>query len=984
MDDSAHFDVLLDALFASPSAALCLLDGDGHVVRATRTWLSSAGMSGESLPGASIFALDTERGAALRSASAAPQTTCTELPTRADPTGRRWTERGTVVRLASGPALLLEATPDAEHADDPLHAAVDLLPYGILVIELVPPGIVRLVATNPVHRRLLGLPDAMGATDPSYELFEADRRTPIPMSDWPGPKAIRTGQPVRERVVHARRADGSWRVLEASALPIPAAAGRRRAMVVTLDVTDRWAARVELAKSEHTYRAAFENVQDGVAIFDAHRASDGTVREFTIRTMNEAGARLLGRRVEDVVGRPLVEVAARERLRPLEEQLRTALATGEPSVEEVTLGERTLFIKTFRIEADVLERVAIDVTEHRRHALVIAQNEERLRLLVEHTPAAVAMFDREMRYVAVSRRFHQDYRLGTAELVGKSHYEVFPDLPKRWREAHQRCLAGETALATDDPFSRSDGSTDWVDWEIRPWRATDGTIGGIILFSVIVNERHAAAQRVERSRAELLDLVEKLPVGVFLTHDARIVYANPAFVGYLGRDDATQIVGRSLADLGREGKLPQAGEEWLVDKDGTTSTLECSTSRELEFGGRAAQLWVCRDLTQLRSMQAQVMQSDRLATLGTLAAGVAHEINNPLAYLSSALEALDELLAPGRPSFAPAELAEAREALSDAREGALRVRSIVRDLKTFSRPEREEQELLDLRALLDSAIAMAGNELRHRGRVVREYHAAPRVVGNGARVGQVFLNLLVNAAQSMPQGHGPESEITVRLGTDGAGNAVVDVCDRGPGMSAETQRRVFEPFFTTKRGIGTGLGLAICRDTVRKLGGDIVLDSALGRGTDVRVTLPPGQDVERTKPSSPAPSGALRPVRVLVVDDEEPVCRSLKRLLKEHDVVTETNGRTAIERVQRGERYDVILCDMMLLDMDGAEVHAEVTKVAPEQAARMAFVTGGAFTPRAAEFLEHAKVDIVQKPFTGDEVRAVVQRISARTASTAA
>ncbi|MET0403675.1 MAG: ATP-binding protein [Cystobacter sp.] len=254
-------------------------------------------------------------------------------------------------------------------------------------------------------------------------------------------------------------------------------------------------------------------------------------------------------------------------------------------------------------------------------------------------------------------------------------------------------------------------------------------------------------------------------------------------------------------------------------------------------------------------MQAMLVQSDRLASLGLLAAGVVHEVNTPLAYILSNLDWLDEELPALRhqmhgPAGEPGALARRLETvestLRDIREGAERVRDIARDVKAFARVSDDASMLVDLREVIDAALKMALVHIRYRARVVRDYQEVPLVMANEPRLAQVFLNLVVNAAQAIPEGGGSH-QIRVRLWTGPQGEACAEVEDTGSGISPENMTRLFEPFFTTKpQGEGTGLGLFICKSIIEAFDGSISVNSRPGQGTSFRVSLPPHVRRENT------------------------------------------------------------------------------------------------------------------------------------------
>ena len=244
-------------------------------------------------------------------------------------------------------------------------------------------------------------------------------------------------------------------------------------------------------------------------------------------------------------------------------------------------------------------------------------------------------------------------------------------------------------------------------------------------------------------------------------------------------------------------------------------------------------------------LERQLVFSDRMALVGTLASGVGHEINNPLATVAANIELLiDELDALGRdPS--PARLAESRAMALDAQSGAERIRKIVLSLKTFSRAEPECRVALDVHPVVDLAVDMAANEIRQRAQLVKAYGRTPVVFADEARLAQVFINLLVNATQALPEGHSDAHEIRITTSTDAAGRAVIEVRDTGPGIPAAIMDRVFDPFFTTKPvGIGTGLGLSVCHNLVKAVGGEITVSNGAERGAIFRVALPAAAPAE--------------------------------------------------------------------------------------------------------------------------------------------
>jgi signal transduction histidine kinase len=391
-----------------------------------------------------------------------------------------------------------------------------------------------------------------------------------------------------------------------------------------------------------------------------------------------------------------------------------------------------------------------------------------------------------------------------------------------------------------------------------------------------------------------------------------------------------------------------------------------------------------------KKMREQLLISERMASVGMLSASVAHEINNPLAVIMANLEfamqrfetlsAEQSLTAASGagPTASAAGLDEARRSLREAHEAAERVTHIVRDLKLFSRASNEEQEgPIDIERVLESALRMASNEIRHRASIVRHYSRVPPVHGNEARLGQVFLNLIVNAAQAIPEGRAAENRIglSIRMGEND--RIVVEVSDTGSGMSPQVASRIFDPFFTTKSaGVGTGLGLAICQRIVMRHGGDISVESQPGHGTTFRLSLRRAQTALPSAEATPAAERATRKGRILVVDDEPMLCSAVERILSvEHDVTVVQSAKRALEILKDDASFDVILSDLMMPQMTGIELHAALLAIAPELAAKMVFMTGGAFSPSASAFLERASNATIDKPFKPAALRRIVQTL---------
>jgi PAS domain S-box-containing protein len=621
--------------------------------------------------------------------------------------------------------------------------------------------------------------------------------------------------------------------------------------------------------------------------------------------------------------------------------------------------------------------------------------------IFQSVPAGLLVVDPELKLVAANRSFLESCGCAREDLLRRSVSEVLgaAEVERPLRET----------LATGTPVSGlhfiarcpSSGASRPVRIAVTGIELAEEEEEEEALLLVVEDlsgeERLAALVRSSERRFE--EVIEHATDGmVLMDRDGRLSYVNRSAEKMFGWPRA-ELIGKPLAvliperrrreweeDLARSlapGEGPVLGGVQPLEglrRDGSVFPLECSVSVYREEGDVVV-LAVLRDVTEQRALTANLMQVDRMVAVGTLAAGVAHELNNPLAYVITNLELLaselPEVFAAVHGAAAGQRLAELEHALAEAREGAERVRKIVRDLRVFSRAEEDRREPVALARVLESAVNMAWNELRHRARLVKDFGPTPLVEANESRLGQVFLNLLVNAAHAIPEGNVEANEIRLVARTDERGYAVVEVRDTGYGIPADVLPRIFDPFFTTKPvGQGTGLGLSICRNIVHGFGGTIDVRSTVDQGTVVCVTLPPAR--LDAVPAAPPEQRAVPPGRrgrILVVDDEPLVGGALRRVLeREHEAVAVTTGREALERLAR-ERFDLVLCDLMMPEMTGMDFYAEVGRRFPDLAPRVVFLTGGAFTPRAREFLDRVPNERLEKPVDVQNLLALVRNL---------
>ncbi len=591
--------------------------------------------------------------------------------------------------------------------------------------------------------------------------------------------------------------------------------------------------------------------------------------------------------------------------------------------------------------------------------------------------------------------FDNESLLRSVMTSGQPLHVPSPDVPPEVAERLLRLCEANALLVA--PLTGSSGPLGALLMAARgreldedDWRAFAMGVGSQISQVLTLARAYADVEAAERKAADHAALLEA------------VMSSAPDYVIHLDRDGVIRFINRidpprtpaemlgvNWFELVAEEQLVRARAAFDLALSGTVSELEIQTQAPegvaTWFHGRLGPIrrdgaitgcvMIARDITDKKQTEMQLMLADRMASVGTLAAGVAHEINNPLAAVIANLDmALHDVgLLEQRVALPPDLLDELR----DARMSSDRVREIVRDLKLFSRTQEERQGAVNVEKVLESTLRMAWNEVRHRAKVVKEYGNVPRVTANESRLGQVMLNLLVNAVQAIPEGNYLNNEIRIRTYVE-ADNVVIAIRDTGTGIPIQVQRRLFTPFFTTKPvGVGTGLGLAISHRIVTAMNGTITFESEVGKGTEFRITLPvastAAQPITQRVPTARI---ASRRGRVLVIDDEESLGQAIRRYLsQEHEVEAVTSARVALDLLAGGARYDVILCDLMMPQITGMELHDSVTRLDADQAEKIVFVTGGAFTEAARTFFESTTNPRIEKPFDLKSLRQLVNEL---------
>jgi PAS domain S-box-containing protein len=761
--------------------------------------------------------------------------------------------------------------------------------------------------------------------------------------------------------------------------------GRMHALAVVTDITG-------VAQLERRFQLLVEHCAEGIALLD---------EDNTIQYVSPAAERILGAPSSQLVG-----TRGRGYAHPDDSVPSRSPTTGETREHLTRIRHsdgswRWIESSTTNLTHDPAVRAYVsnfrDITARKQAEESLRRWQSRLEFLLSATSAITYAARAEGDYGATFVSNNVSAVLGhdPEQFTASSDFWIAgihpDDRPRVDADLAKLFEAGEATMQYR--FRHRDGTYRWIRDSARVSRDAAGTPIEIVGYMHDVTEQREAENAVHRWEANFRALIERAPLAIFVHRAGHFVYLNPAAIQLLGFEHADQIVGTRVLDrvhpgdheavaqrmgaIERIGELPPAGGR-MIRADGSVFALEGSAIR-IDFDGEPATLVMGADVTERDQMLARMALADRMLSAGTLAAGVAHEINNPLAYITATLETVANEL----PNITIDPRSRLRDTtlhslIADARDGMARMSAIVRDLRSLSRDDHEPAHPFDVPEVLRVALNMANNEIRHRAQIITAIDRdLPAVNGSATRLGQVFLNLLINAAQAIPDGNIEKNEIRVHARTSPDRAFVsIDVADTGVGIPANVLPRIFDPFFTTKPpGAGTGLGLAISHQIIKSMNGEITVDSRPGRGTTFHVRIPAAASADTPKPRAPGREPTAPLGRLLLVDDEAALGRAITVMLApDTQVVAVTRGAEALSRIERGERFDAMLCDLMMPDISGIELYERLLTVAPQLAERVVFMTGGAFTDHAHEFLLRLDRPHLSKPFTEEQLRALVTR----------
>lgn len=880
---------------------------------------------------------------------------------------------------------LHERTAALERSEHLLRGFFEHSPAGLVIFDAAEP--VRYRVVNPAMADLLGMrvDQIVGKT-----LAEV-------LSD---PQMAEDHEAMMRRAINERRAflqetsgrlhHGELVCHQTHCFPLLEADGEVAAAgCVVLDLTQR----KQTERTLQLLSRAMHQSSEGLALAD---------NRGTVTFANPAFARMHGYEPAEVLGQHLSIFHTPDQMVTVNAINERVVATGE-YVGEVWHARRDGSAFPARMHNTLMQddegrplgiiATMRDVTDQKAAEERLHAQTQLMRYIIHYDPNAIAVLDGDLRYVFVSERFLHDYGLGSRDIIGKHHYEVFPEIPARWREIHQRVLNGAVERAEEDWFARLDGTREHIRWHCRPWYRNDGTVGGLVMYTEVITKRKQAERALRLSEQRLRAIIDEAPVGIVVyAPDGTIRRDNTAARTMLGLDEDEYSRFRSSHNILTDSQLEEIGITSYVRRafqgetvlyPPTLYRVPCAVGRERrhiwlegvmypildEAGGLQEVVVMHRDVTEgrraeeeSRDLQEQLQHAQKLEAIGQLAGGVAHDFNNLLTVILGNAARLES------PNASANESREAREAIEHAAEQAS---GVTRALLTFSHKIPTEKRATDLRAIVTGTVKLLRRLIPKSIELDVDIASGPALIirADPTQIQQVIMNLVINARDAMPAGGTLRISAAAFDGSASSGTPAtcrLTVSDMGHGIARETRSRIFDPFFTTKeRGHGTGLGLSIVHGIVKEHGGRIEVASTPGQGTNMHVFLPLQSErdevVTTAPPAPPRGNGAL----ILLAEDNELIRKAIATTLRElsYEVLVASDASELMSCYQaHREHIDLLLFDVDLPGRSGLECLREIRHTA---ARTPALIITGDISGRG-EFEAHELTSVLRKPFRMD------------------
>ncbi|MCZ2132758.1 MAG: PAS domain S-box protein [Bacteroidetes bacterium] len=756
------------------------------------------------------------------------------------------------------------------------------------------------------------------------------------------------------------------------------------------DVTERKQAEEKLRQSEMLYRTMFENISEGYVLSRILYDEDGRPEDMMCLAINPAAEQLTGWR--GLGGKKINDELPGfwTRNREILERWNNVIVSGKPRRFENYVSELNQWVSV-SLSNPAPEHIVVifsDITERKQAEEKLRRSREQLLAFVRETPMNLAMLDRELRYIVVSQHWLDYFGKTDEEIIGKPHHEILPGMPEVWYEQHLRGLEGELYKSDEDLWEMPDGSRKWLRRSIAPWHDTDGTIGGIIIAAENIT-KFKEADEARRQSEELFRAIAESTIDYISVLDinAKRLYISPSYSSVLGKRDnptGTTIFGdlhpddrerarTALGDVFKSGTV-KTGEFRMLSSDGSIRDTDVSGSPVFDKSGKVMQVVVIvRDITEKKRAEMQMRRAQRLESIGTLAGGIAHDLNNILTPIMLSFEILSVRF----PDEKTAEI------LSMLKSSVKRGSDMVKQVLSFARGTEGEQTIVQVRHIIVEIVKII-KEIFPKNIILRKNIAddLPTILADPTQLHQVLMNLCVNARDAMPNGGIidikaesvtiDEQYARMQLDAKPGFYVAISVADQGTGIPPAVLERLFEPFFTTKEvGKGTGLGLPSVLSIVKGHEGFINVYSEVGKGSTFKVYIPamidedklPQKQEQREEEKEIAGNGQI----ILVIDDEAAILEITRQTLESNNyrVITATDGAegVAVYAKQHSE-ISLVITDIEMPYMNGRAAIQAMQRIKPD--VKVIAVSG--FTQNGNKLEKTANIRFLDKPYTSEKL----------------
>lgn len=752
-------------------------------------------------------------------------------------------------------------------------------------------------------------------------------------------------QSLYEVEARLRSAAGHYRYFCIRSVPVLADNGSIREWIGTCtDIHDRKQAEAALAESEGKFRYLVENATDLIW---------SSTLEGTLTYLSPRFQSMTGFDPTEFVGQSLAPLVYPDHLSDCLAFLQRVLETGEQQNGFEFLHQRqdgswfwvSSNVSPIKHESGEIigfQGILQDVDDRKKSAIALQEKEARLRQFIEYAPISIVMFDQAMHYMAASYKWLEEYNL-THDIVGRCHYDVFPEISTEWKQIHQRCLAGAIEHREEDPFPRQDGSVEWVRWSLRPWYVTTGEIGGLIMFSENITERKEAELALRQSEEQLQAILDNSPAVIYMKDtQGRFITVNRQFET-LFHTQRTAIVGKRNRELFDpnlaaifdandrrvlEAGVPMQWEESAPHDDGMHTYLSLKFPLLTPDGHPYALCGISTDITERKQAEVALEQAKDAAEAANRAkseflANMSHELRTPLngvigyAQILQRTKTLNE---------------EDRSRIEVIHQCGTHLLTLINDILDLSKIEARKVELqptdFHLPAFLQGVAEMCRIRAELKG-IHFQYESAPElpmgIRADEKRLRQVLINLLSNAIKFTDSG-----SVTFTVSFASEEKIRFAVQDTGIGISSPNLQAIFQPFEqvsgTRRQSEGTGLGLAISQEIVELMGSTIQVQSEVGVGSIFWFDVELPEADEWVKTAQADRHGQIigikdRQPKLLVIDDKWENRSVISNLLSPigFEVLEARDGNDGWHKVR--EFYpDLVITDLLMPSVDGFEV----------------------------------------------------------------